>query len=141
MSGGLKLLFDENFGRPTVEKLRQFLAGTEPAPELANVVDYLGGGKDEVWIPRLRAEGWIVITADRGRRSGGVKLPGLCVAHGVTHVLLSKSVHHSSQFEKARAVLAVWPELGAAALAPAGTRFVLRFNSAGNPVLDQRAPG
>lgn len=141
MSTGLKLLFDENFGRPTVERLKQFLTGTEPMPTLATVVDYLGGGKDDVWIPMLRDGDWIVITADRGRRSGGAKLPDLCVAYGVTHVLLSKSVHHLPQFEKARAIVAVWSELSALSSSPSGSRHVLRLNGAGHPVLEQKAIG
>lgn len=135
MKEKLKLLFDENFGQPLVHALANLLAFYESPLQVEHLIHYVGrhGERDDVWIPLLAKEGWIVITADLGR-CGGLKLPRICAAEKVTHVLLSGSLHQRKQFEKARAILVVWPELIDAATEPKGTRFKLQLGPT-HPVL------
>ncbi len=131
----MKLLFDENFGRPLVDALKGLVAFARFRPEIQHILELQrAGAKDSEWIPKLAADGWIVLTGDRGK-SAGPKLPQLCRAYGITHVLLSGSLQNSPQFDKARAVLGVWPELIDLGEAPAGTRYSLRYSHARVPTL------
>lgn len=131
----MKLLFDENFGLPLVKALRGLIAFSRELTEAQHIIELQhSGAKDAEWIPKIAAGGWIVLTADRGR-SAGAKLPQLCRAAGITHVLVSGSLHNRPQFEKARAVLVVWPQLAAMAAEPPGGSFSLRYSHALHPVL------
>jgi PIN like domain len=125
----IRILFDENFGEPLVTALAKFLAWHDQAPEISHLFEFANSSEtDEVWIPRIAKDGWTLITTDRGKQSGGKKLPQLCCAYGVTHILLSHTLHNSKQFEKVRAVLCVWPKIIAAATGPKGARYMLRFD-------------
>jgi hypothetical protein len=118
-----KFLFDENFGLPAIQRLRTFLSASadeESFPEIRHVLEYHdSGARDIEWIPKMAEEGWIVISADRGKKSsGGEKLPKICVQYGITHVLLSASVHHRPTFDKMMTVLSVWADLSELNSAP-----------------------
>jgi len=130
-----QLLLDENIGKPIADALANLLAFHESAPQVLHLLDYIGrhGERDDVWIPKLAREDWLLISTDQGRR-GGPKLPRICRQLGVRHVLLVGRLHHAKQFEKARAILVVWPELLAAMDEPRGTRFKLRLRQT-TPVL------
>ena len=131
----MKLLFDENFGRPLVEALKQVIAFSRDAAEVRHIVDLRHGGRrDDEWVPEVAGGEWLVLTCDRGK-SAGPKLPQLCREAGLTHVLVSGSLHNSPQFEKARAVMVVWPALVAACAEAAGARFSLRYSHSRHPVL------
>jgi hypothetical protein len=131
----MKLLFDENFGRPLVEALKQVITFSRDATEVRHIVDLRHGGRrDDEWVPEVAGGDWLVLTCDRGK-SAGPKLPQLCREAGLTHVLVSGALHNSPQFEKARAVMVVWPALLAAAEEAAGTRFSLRYSHSRHPVL------
>lgn len=138
MSDTVKLLFDENFSRPLIRDLATLAAYSPDNPSLTHLLELSPPGVgDDVWIPRVASEGFIVITADRGKRSGGPKLPAVCEANNVTHLLLSGRVSQTVQFEKARALLAVWPELLETVMAPKGSRFLLKLSNARKPTLVQ----
>jgi PIN like domain len=103
----MKLLFDENFGRPLVSALKGLLAFSRDCPEVRHILELqTAGKKDPDWVPQLASNGWVILTCDRGK-SAGPKLPQLCRAYRITHVLISGGLHNSPQFEKARAVLVV----------------------------------
>ncbi|MHB1421905.1 MAG: PIN-like domain-containing protein [Gemmataceae bacterium] len=124
MSAKLRLLFDECVGKPILDAVATYLAASEQKPDLSHVLDFQQQGIfDETWIPRIAAEGWIVITADRGKRGGrskGEKLPFVCQQFGVTHILLSARVHEKTTFEKVRLLLQVWSEVADLVNAPRG---------------------
>lgn len=103
---------------------------------LVHLLDYCAqeGAKDETWVPKLAAEDWIVTSSDKGKR-GGSKLPRICWAHRVTHVLFKGRMVHQQQFEKARAIIVVWNDLVAASARPRGSRFRIRLRGS-NPVLE-----
>ena len=88
------------------------------------------GAKDPDWVPRIFNEGWLVVTEDRGRNSRQEeRLPQLCRLHGVSHVLvLPALLNRGGQFEKMRALLAVWPDLLALAEEPRGLRARLKYS-------------
>lgn len=134
MNGSAKFLFDENTGAPFVTALRTIAIMDKRRPvEIGHSIELFGrAAKDADWIPRIRDEGWILISEDRGRNSvSGDRLPQLCEQFGVSHVLvLPALLKRGGQFEKMRAVLAVWPELHALATAVPGTRARLKYAGA-----------
>ncbi|MBP3954006.1 hypothetical protein J8F10_01670 [Gemmata sp. G18] len=95
--------------------------------------DYFSQGiKDGDWIPQLAAEGgWVVISSDGAKQSGrGDKLPDLCRAFGITHIVLSPSLHSKRASEKSGAIANLWTQIeSAVSAAVPGTRFVLRYKS------------
>lgn len=136
MTRPLKLLFDENFGKPFVDKLAPLLGGFPETPVIKHVLDYFqSGSSDAEWIPRIAQERFIVISFDRGRKYGGPKLPQICAEHDVTHVLVSGKLNQRKQADKIRAIMEVWPDLAALANAPRGSRYLLRLTSTGRATL------
>jgi len=85
------------------------------------------GVQDAVWIPQIaREEGWIVVSADRGTHNRqGEKLPEICSAFGVTHVMLSAALAKRNWYYKTLAFQSHWGELLATAQSPKGTGFKL----------------
>ncbi len=133
----IKVLFDENFGQPLIKPLAELLARS-PSPlqpaDLRHILEfYAQGTPDSVWIPQIAAEGWILISADRSRRSGGPKLPLLCREYQLTHILLTGTIHHQPQYQKIQSVLAVWQDIVAAAQAPKGTQYLLKLTGTKRP--------
>lgn len=136
MTSLLRLLFDECVGKPTMLAIAELLVAEPEKPDLQHVLDFQSQGvRDEVWVPKAATEGRIIITADRGKRGGGAKLPLLCRRYGITHVMLSATLHHRKGFEKAAAILTVWPELAKLPNVPKGSGYSLRLTSAGGPHL------
>lgn len=129
-----KLLFDENTGAPFVGAFRAVTAMDRRHPvEVAHTIDRFGkSAKDAEWIPKIKDEGWLLISEDRGKNSAaGDRLPQLCHQHKVTHILvLPALLKRGGQFEKMRALLAVWPELLVFANATPGTRARLKYSGA-----------
>jgi hypothetical protein len=127
-----KLLFDENFGKPLILALRQLVTVCQEQVEIAHILDFYEQGQvdDDVWIRNL-PNNWTVISADRGKRKGGPKLPQICVEMKITHVLLSAKLHEMKQFQKIRMVLSLWPNLISVCGAPNGSRFSLRKSGDG----------
>ncbi len=96
---------------------------------VGHLMDYFKAGTcDSVWIPKVAAEGWIIITADRGRASNGVKLPSICAEYKVTHILMSGAMHKLKQSQKANAIISVWEQIKQCDLAPRGSRFIMRLH-------------
>lgn len=147
MTAPIRLLFDECVGKPVMEKIKAAVSISLDQPEFSHVLDFQKQGvHDEDWIPRIAEEGnWIVITGDRGRRgkaNKGEKLPVVCKRHGVTHVVLSKAIHHKGSIEKMAAILSVWSDIQKLVDAPNGSMHVLRLRGKqpGTPVLVQVDP-
>jgi hypothetical protein len=132
-----KFLFDECLGRPVTEAMRK-LAGFHRHPiGIMHVLDrFPSGTHDEIWVPAIASESWIVVSIDRGR-SPGPKLPRLCSTLGVRHILFAPTAASLPQFEKARAFFRVWRDAVNLAHAPPGARSLLKVTTAG-PVLDPR---
>jgi PIN like domain len=128
VSEPIRILFDENFGEPLVSALARFLDWDETPKEIRHLFAFAKQSEtDDVWVPKIATGGWTVITTDRAKRSSERKLPRICFENNVTHILISAGIHGAKQFEKGRAILAVWPEVIAAANGPRGRRFSLRY--------------
>jgi hypothetical protein len=126
-------MFDECVGKPIMESMFQIIAAStaDPEkPEFRHIVDHQKqGALDADWVPKVASEGWIVITADRGKRCGGAKLPQLCRLHGITHVMLSASLHSMASPEKVGAIMSVWSDLVKLRSEPRGSGYSLRLST------------
>ena len=110
-----------------MEQLLQLVSSDVP---FVHIIDYFSQGeKDENWIPKLSAEGgWVVITADGGKQSKrGQKLPDLCWEYGITHVVLSSTLHSRKSHEKVGILTTFWNEIELLHEALAGSHYRLRF--------------
>lgn len=136
MTQPIRFFFDECLSRPAVE--------TQIAGMLsiygANVVvahlctKYSSGIKDRVYIPALAKEGgWIIITSDRGSHSiASDKLPLICQAFRVTHVMLSPGLAKRTMYYRTMAIQHCLPDLIACGSAPPGTGYLLCMRPSGN---------
>lgn len=127
-----KFLFDECVTKALMERLAAFLRETGCDYDFAYLMDRVGAGaKDRDWIPSVAAEGWIIVTADRGKQTKGgseKKLPQICAEYGATHILLSASLHQLPTNNKLRALIGVWDSLIQACEAKGSRVFVFRHS-------------
>jgi hypothetical protein len=124
-----RFLFDECIGRPVMTHLHQLVSTTAV---FFHICDYFHDGiKDPVWVPRLQKEGgWVVITTDGGKNSKRrEKLPDLCRAYRVSHLVMSKTLHTQSSFQKAAALAQMWPSIELLHDEPKGTRWNLKYKT------------
>lgn len=135
-SGPNKLLFDECIGKPHIERLASLVAiDTANETHVKHILDFQEPGVfDEVWVPSIRSEGWVVITQDRGRRrrGKGEQLSKVCRKQKITHVILSAGIAERRSFDKMLTILSLWYEILATRNAPPGSRFVIEPMT-GNP--------
>ena len=125
----MKLLFDENIGKPLAQAIGQILRFDNSRHEVRHILDLTNklAVPDEQWVPTIADGDWMVITADRGRQGPGRPLPRICKELSVTHVVISGTLHNSRQFEKARAIIALWPEFIRAFDGPKGVEYRLQM--------------
>lgn len=93
---------------------------------------------DSIWTERLKPEGWVVVTADKGRKKRGEKLPILCFRLGITLVRLTSTVHHLKMAEKAPFLIAAVQEWNAQTFAEAGRCYSLHMQDNRRPKLTDR---
>ena len=139
MTDQLRVMFDENMGRPLVRALSKLLAFHDPPPVVMHLIDFEHhqGADDRVWIPKLVDDGWVVVSSDRGRKKRYAQLPTICQKLRVTHFLFSGALHNSKQFEKARAVITLWPRIVEAATDARGKRYLMQKGRL-HPVLKEK---
>jgi len=128
----LKVLFDATFGESWVEGIRAFFRlHQEPRPRILHLYDsFPRDVKDEEWIPKLVGDDWLIIIADRGKGKAP-RLPALCHQYKRTHILLSTTMHVKvNQFNKARAIILLWPKLIEAFLGTAGSCYEIQAQDA-----------
>lgn len=84
-----KLLLDENIGRPLTESIASVLEWHESEPEVWHLLQFeKAGTPDPEWLKRAADDDWVILSADRGKRYGGGKLPLLCLEYRITHILI-----------------------------------------------------
>jgi hypothetical protein len=138
LSEPIKLLLDECLGWPLVESINSFLSWDLPPPTIRHLFSYFKAGTcDSVWIPAVADEGWIILTADRARKSSLHKLPAICHQYKITHILMGPSILRLKQNQKAAAIVSVWDDIKKCGDAPPGSRFILRLNSNQKPTIIQ----
>jgi hypothetical protein len=124
----IKFLFDECIGKPVVTQLAALVELSTDAVEFCHVLDFQKQGvPDTEWVPRIASEGYIVVSGDGGKRCGRAKLPRICAAHKVTHVIIGPSVHSMRSLAKVAVLLRVWDEILKLSDAPKGSRHSLRL--------------
>jgi hypothetical protein len=131
-----KFLFDECVSRSLMNRLATFLAETECSCEFAYLMDrFPAGSKDEDWLPRIAAEDWVVITADRGKQTKGgadKRLPAICMRLEITHVIIGAGLHQLPINPKLRAFVGIWDSILRAVESPRGSRISIFNNAQGN---------
>lgn len=135
----LKLFFDNCIGPPISKAIGELLKFHSESTSVKHIRDYfIDSISDDNWIPQIAAEKWVVITADKAKRYGGPKLPSICKKYKVTHILISGKLHNAPQFEKARAIIYLFPQIIEAFKQPAGTRFSMRYTGERSLFLEKR---
>lgn len=133
MNPGIRFFFDECLSRPVVEtQITDSLRLYGSDAEVAHLLTKFGrqGVKDSEWVAQLAREGsWVVLSVDQGRRSKkSEKLPSICRAFGVTHVMLSSSIHRRNMYVKAMAIENHWEKLLGLAAVPRGTGYQIKIS-------------
>ena len=146
MTTPLKLLFDECLSGPLVKHLAALLDYAKTPPdEVKLLVEHVGNYSihDDVWVPKIAPEGWIVVTGDSGKggTGKGEKLPFVCAKSGVTHVMFSGKMHQWRGFDKARAFMSVWEEICELTTKPKGSAWLLRIVNDRTVKLVEKVPG
>lgn len=121
--------FDETFGHPWVTTLTNlFLMRRETQPYLKHVFHNVDPGTNDTdLIDSLDRGDCIIISGDTGRDEP--RLPQVCQQKNITHIILSSSVHHATKFERARAVVMLWPKILKTFDAPPGSRYQIQKDS------------
>ena len=121
-----------------MDKWVEYFSGTYYRLDAKHIYDFqMVGIRDEVWIPQVASEERVIITADAGKGGfkNGEKLPTLCVRFGITHVVLTPAIHHRRVIDKTSVLITVIADLLKLRLEPKGSRFSLRMNNSGTPML------
>jgi hypothetical protein len=133
----LKIFFDECCSDRFVEKLRDSFGASHEGLEIVHLSDYFKrGSSDDEWAAVLEGGGWIVISADRGRRTKGTKLPPLCVELEITHILFSPTLVRAGYAAQEQVLVCAWPDIVKLTNLPGGTRLMLGMNKPkpGHPI-------
>lgn len=106
---GLKIFFDACVSPKFARDLVPFLerAGIHFEECIHHHDRYAEGTTDSEWLKELDDGEWLVVTADAGKRCGGDKLPKICNALGITHIVFSSYIHNMKMTEKWKAFSAV----------------------------------
>jgi hypothetical protein len=140
MSQPVKLLLDECLGRPIVLAMNEMFSWENPRPTINHLTNYfVPGTLDPDWIPKIKGQGWIIISQDKGSK-GRNKLPQICTEYGITHIILSKAVGQLKQQQKANQIISVWEDIKKCYDEPPGTRFRLKLTSAGRAAIEKVTP-
>jgi len=127
----LRIIFDATFGEGWVDALKSFYrTHKEPRPRLLHLYDIFDRDvKDDEWIPRIIGQDWLIVTADKGRKKP--RLPKLCREHQRTHILFSPTLLNKvNQFQKARAIVVLWPQIERTLDESPGSRFQIQATDA-----------
>jgi len=135
-----KFLLDECVSLPIVAALRKHV-DTLPVPaHLFHIIELgMNAQSDEDWIPKIAEEGWVVISGDKGKGGlrKGQKLKAICASFGVTHILVSAKIQERKVAEKIELFKAAWEMIAATSESEPGTRFSMRFDNAGDIILQK----
>jgi len=124
------LIFDSTFGEAWVDALTTFFRShKEPRPRFRHIYDAFGRDLlDDVWIPRFAETECVIVSGDLGRKQP--RLPEICLQYNKTHILLSGTLQNSNSFNKARAIIYLWPDIAQAFDCPKGCRFQINAANA-----------
>lgn len=124
-----KFLIDECvMGTKHVRIMEEMLRKLNHSYTIEHVIQkFSPGAQDAEWIPEIANEpDWVIISADRGKRGKGAKLPLLCKEFSLTHVLMTSSVSQMSSEGKLHAIVGNWSELILVLNNPIGSQYLLK---------------
>jgi hypothetical protein len=123
------IYFDECRSRPLSRELRSFYAADYPDLETRHVLDFYNPATAEsTWLQPLQDDrSWIVITNDHGRNPKKEKFHAVCVALGITYVVMTPGLINAGVGEHWNALMAVWDQLLKLHLLPPGTKVRLGY--------------
>jgi hypothetical protein len=121
------LFFDENIPPDVVHRLRPLMANRPEKAELIHLVErFPAGTPDNEWADYCKRERWLPITCDRGRRNRGPKLPLVCRALNLTHIVITPKCAAQPARDLALTIASVLPLIIRAWEKPKSTRYVLK---------------
>jgi hypothetical protein len=116
----LRLFLDECCSSRLVDDLKEFFALDYPDTEIIHLSkSFPRGTDDSVWLSKIDPE-WIVVTQDKGRAARN-KLPLICQAMSITHVVFTAAVITSGYSVQKAALAACWEQLFLLRNLPGGT--------------------
>jgi hypothetical protein len=108
----LKLYFDACCSKTLPPELLAFFRPNYPTLQTAHVLDHHKQDTgDSDWLSPLRDKSWIPITSDRGEDRKKERLPVICMAWGITHVVITATLIRKGPTAQKQAIVAVWSEL------------------------------
>jgi hypothetical protein len=124
----LKLFFDECCSKRLARKVVEIYSECYPNLQTKHLTDICigGGAEDPDWLSTLDKD-WIVLTADRGKKSKKQKLPAICGRLGITHISMTSHLIDAGYKAQKQALLCVWPEIMKTPLLPKGTKVSLGY--------------
>jgi hypothetical protein len=109
---GLVLFLDECVPAIVGDRLITFLGDRPERPSARHLLTaFPRGTPDRQWLEVVKASGWLLVTADRGKSNRGEKLPRLCLEMGVIHIVFSATLHARPANDRALALAAVWLDI------------------------------
>lgn len=124
----LRLFLDECCSFRLVQDLKSFFAIDYPDTEIIHLAKSFSRGTDDaVWLSQLGPE-WIVVTKDVGRAAGS-KLPVICRAKAITHVVFTAAVINAGYSAQKAALASCWEQLFLLRQLPGGTCVKLGFEN------------
>lgn len=125
----LKIIFDNTSSPRLPEDLAGFYDYDFPKLQVIHLRDkFAPNSKDPVWLKVIQEEGgWIVITADRGSTCATERLPIICKALKITHVLISAKIHSRGYAATKQAIAEVWKGIVVLSGFPEGTKAKLQY--------------
>lgn len=125
----MKLFFDECLSKKLPQQIAQIYSEDHPDLKTKHLTEcYAPGTPDDKWIPLLEKEtDWVVVTADDGGGSKKAKLPIVCAQLGVTHIVMTPTLHQSPYKEHKQAILTLWPQILVVERLPRGTKISMGY--------------
>ena len=127
MTNPIKILLDECISKKIAPPLQDLANKDKDREIIISSVFDLGwnGLKDPEWVPKAAKEDWIAISTDWGIKYRSISFRVISEKYGLTYVLMTKSILHDDQFEKACAILEVKEQLFSLTTAPKGSGYLL----------------
>lgn len=107
----MRVLFDNTFGPPMTEWLAKTVQQWHKGPPvqlLHKRARFPGDTPDDIWIPQLEGEDWIVVSSDMSRH-GHPKLNQVCRDCKKSLFEFSGALSSAGTFEWIRALMHLWP--------------------------------
>lgn len=125
----MKLFFDQCLSKRLPIHIAQIYSEDHPDLQTKHLSEcYAPNTPDDKWIAILEKEkDWIVITADDGSGSKKPKLPIICAQLGVTHIVMTPTLHQSPFKEHKQAILCLSPQIRVVPRLPKGTKVSMQY--------------